>query len=196
VNPDTNGPDCNLAGGRGGWRGFNPGDGGPNYTGCSYGREFYRTLMHVQLGPYLRNKQVFYCPSDKLRSASPSNMSNGLQSYQWFPNWIWNHRGSGFPMIRYATGGDANGRIDLTDDIPSERSDRVSDRMLLIERGAFGWDGPDARNGAGNPAPNANFNHSRGYNAMYFDGHAKTIPYGKKWTTIPATGWPQAIAPR
>jgi prepilin-type processing-associated H-X9-DG protein len=67
--------------------------------------------------------------------------------------------------------------------------------MLFIERGAFGWDGPDARNGAGAPAPNTNFNHSRGYNACYFDGHAKMIPYGKKWSTIPATGWPLALAP-
>src|SRR5687767_40795 len=67
VPPDANGPDCNLNSGGviGGWRGFNPGDGGPNYTGCSYGREFYRTLMHVQLAPYLKNKQVFYCSSDK-----------------------------------------------------------------------------------------------------------------------------------
>ncbi len=192
VNPDANGPDCNLSGGRGGWQGFNPGDGGPNYTGCSYGREFYRTLMHVQLGPYIKNKNIWYCPSDKLRAPSAANMSNGLQSYQWFPNWIWNHRNGGFVLVRYSDGR----TLDLADDNPSEKSDRVSERMIFIERGAFGWDGPDARNGSGNPAPNTNFNHSRGYNALYFDGHAKMVTYGKKWTTIPATGWPIALAPR
>src|SRR5439155_8458241 len=73
-----------------GWLGFNPGDGGPNYTGCAYGGEFYRTLMHVQLGPYTKNKNIWYCPSDKYRSPSAVNIGRGLQSYQWFPNWIYN----------------------------------------------------------------------------------------------------------
>ena len=195
VNPDANGPDCNLVSGtiRGGWAGFNPGDGGPNFGGCSYGREFYRTIMHVQLGPYIKNKQVFYCPSDKTRSATPSNISNGLQSLQWFPNWVFNTWCPGssagasgpFPCVRYPSG-----YVNLNDDPPSGRSDRVSERMLFIERGAFGWDGPDAL------PPNTNFNHSRGYNALYMDGHVKTLTYGKKWTTIPATGWPAARAPR
>jgi prepilin-type N-terminal cleavage/methylation domain-containing protein/prepilin-type processing-associated H-X9-DG protein len=188
VNPDTNGPDCNIVsnGIRGGWQGFNPGDGGPVFTGCSYGREFYRTLMSVQLGPYIKNKNIWYCPSDKTRSPNQSNMANGLQSYQWFPNWIYNTQGTGFPMVRYP-GGQI---VDLGPDPPSERSDRPSDRMLFIERGAFGWDGPDAK------PPNTNVNHTRGYNCVYFDGHAKTITYGRKWTTIPATGWPGADAPK
>jgi prepilin-type N-terminal cleavage/methylation domain-containing protein len=72
------------------WAGFNPGDGGPNYVGCAYGGEFYRTLMKVQLGPYIKNTAIWYCPSDKFRTASAANIALGLQSYQWFPNWVYN----------------------------------------------------------------------------------------------------------
>src|SRR4051794_31489760 len=66
VNPDQNNyaPDNACLDNFGLWKGFNPGDGGPNYVGCSYGGEFYRTLMSVQLGPYIKNKQIWYCPSD------------------------------------------------------------------------------------------------------------------------------------
>jgi len=186
VNPDAN-ADCGSA-----WAGFNPGDGGPAYTGCSYGPEFYRTLMAVQLGPYTKNKQIWYCPSDKVRTPSQSNISRGFQSYQWFPNWIYNtwcpgsSAGSSgpYPCVRYS--GQYRG---LYDDNPSEMSDWVSERMLFIERGAFGWDGPDAT------PPNTNYNHSRGYNVLYFDSHVKTISYGRKWSTLPATGWPPNNAP-
>lgn len=188
VNPDATGPDCGS-----GWAGFNPGDGGPAFTGCSYGTEFYRTLMSVQLGPYIKNKNIWYCPSDKARTPSPSNISQGLQSYQWFPNWIYNTWCPGssagasgpYPCVKYP-----DGYRNLWDDPPSERSDRPADRMLFIERGAFGWDGPDAK-----PA-NSNVNHRRGYNCVFFDGHAKTLTYGRKWSTLPATGWPSAEAPQ
>jgi prepilin-type N-terminal cleavage/methylation domain-containing protein/prepilin-type processing-associated H-X9-DG protein len=198
VNPDVNPypPNNQCLDNFGLWKGFNPGDGGPNYTGCSYGGEFYRTLMNVQMGPYIKNKQVWYCPSDKFRSASAANQALGLQSYQWFPNWIYNTwcPGSsagfpgGFPCVKYG-----DGYHNLFDDPPSEKSDRVSDRMLFIERGAFGWDGPDGSDGA---APNTNYNHARGYNVLYFDSHAKVVPYHRKWTTLPATGWPPNDAPK
>jgi prepilin-type processing-associated H-X9-DG protein len=194
VNPDTNGPDCNLPtsipGVVAGWAGFNPGDGGPNYTGCSYGREFYRTLMTVQLGPYIKNKQIWYCPSDKLRSPNQSNMANGLQSYQWFPNWVfntWCPGGGPFPCVRYP-----DGQHPLGSDNPSAKSDRPAERMLFSERGMFGWDGPDGSMWA---APNGNYNHQQGYNVLYMDGHVKTMTWGKKWTTTPATGWPPDRAP-
>src|SRR3989442_491859 len=53
VNPysDCNGnfETCTCLDNFGLWKGFNPGDGGPDYTGCAYGGEFYRTLMTVQL---------------------------------------------------------------------------------------------------------------------------------------------------
>ncbi len=199
VNPDVNpyssygtpqcidhGPSLGWPGGA--WVGFNPGDGGPDYTGCAYGFEFYRTLMHVQLGPYQKNKNIWYCPSDKYRDPSQRNMAHGAQSYQWFPNWIYNHRNSGFPMVRYP-----DGTIkDLTDELPSERSEWFSERILFTERGVFGWDGADASD----PARRTIFNHSQGYNAVFFDGHAKLINYGRKWTTIPASGWPPDRAPR
>ena len=155
------------------WKGFNPGDGGPNYQGCAYGGEFYRTLMHVQLKPYQKNDNIWYCPSDRFHRMSAYNLGVGLQSYRWFPNWIWNAQNSGFTLCT----------PDLTNMPPGERSDYVSQRILLSERGIVGWDGPDA------PSPNSNYDHSRGYNATFFDSHAKMITYGHKNTTIPMTHW-------
>jgi len=194
VNPDvqsedpngpnyaTGWPDCHIASPD--WTGFNPGDGGPNYVGCDYGGEFYRTLMNVQLGPYIKNKNIWYCPSDKFRTASTYNLQHGLQSYHWFPNWIYNNQNSGFPLVKYP-----DGYHDLTNDPPSERSDSPASRFIFVERGAFGWDGPDAI------PPDTNYNHPRGYNATYMDGHAKLVSYGHKWLTIPATGWPSQDGP-
>src|SRR5262249_22233716 len=73
VNPDQNPykspPDCldSFAPGPLDWKGRDIGDGGPLLSGCAYGYEFYRILMHVQVGPYTKNKQIWYCPSDKYR---------------------------------------------------------------------------------------------------------------------------------
>jgi len=188
------GADCNLlvGGVRGGWAGFNPGDGGPNYSGCSYGREFYRTLMSIQLNPYIKNKNVWYCPSDKRYRPTTQFISQGLMSFHWFPNWVFNNGCPG-NCARYP-----EGFIDLNGDAPSERVNRPAERIILAEYGVFGWDGGDATmdNCQAWTARRTNFNHSRGYNVIYFDGHAKTIPYGKKWTTIPASGWGIACRPQ
>jgi len=167
------------------WIGFDPHDGGAPYVGCGYGGEFYRTLMTVQLGPYIKNTQVWYCPSDKFHRPSKANITTGSQSYHWFPNWVYNGC-CGIDVIypQY------NGAVNLNSDPPSERADHVSERMLFVERGVFGWDGPDAT------PPDTNYNHARGYNAAYFDGHAKLVPYGRKWTTLPASGWPESARPQ
>ncbi len=168
--------------GPGAWKGFVPNDGGLPYYGCGYGGEFYRTLMSVQIFPYTKNKQIWYCPSDKFRSANPSNISKGLQSYQWFPNWVYNvwcpGSSAGYPGPFPCLG------PNLQDSPPSEKVDRVSDRMLFTERGTFGWDGPDYT------PPNSNVNHSKGYNAVYFDSHVKLVVFGRKKTTLPASPWP------
>lgn len=169
------------------WKGFDPKDGGPVYTGCAYGTEFYRTLMSVQIHPYTKNKQIWYCPSDKYRSPTPDMIARGLQSYHWFPAWIYSFRGSWNGFAPYATG------PDLSNDDPSELVDHVATRYFMTERGVFGWDGPDGCSGA---CKNNNGNHTRGYNAIYFDGHAKLVPYGKKWKTIPATGWDPSLSPK
>ena len=199
VNPDVNSNNpstCYDAGSL--WKDFDPKDGGPIYSGCSYGGEFYRTLMNVQNGPYIKNKQIWYCPSDKFRNIGGHSFDPkytdaqlGMQSYQWFPNWVYNTwcpGGGPFPCVKYS-----DGKHDLNNDPPSELSDLVAQRMLFVERGVFGWDGTDGSSGA---APNTNYNHARGYNAAYFDGHAKLVNFGKKWTTLPATGWPPANAPQ
>lgn len=174
-------------------RGFNPGDGGPNYTGCAYGGEFYRHLMNVQVGPYIKNKQIWYCPSDKTRTASLENQQRGLQSYQWFPNWVYNANvGAPFYNVRYP-----DGTTKVLEN-PSEKVDIPAERMLFVERGVFGWDGADATTDTCVPDTGRRsiFNHPRGYNAVYFDGHAKLVNYGKKWGTIPATGWGPNCGPR
>jgi prepilin-type N-terminal cleavage/methylation domain-containing protein/prepilin-type processing-associated H-X9-DG protein len=193
VNPDVNpyAPDNSCLDNLGTWAGFNPGDGGPAYTGCAYGGEFYRTLMHVQLGPYIKNKQIWYCPSDS-RTASAANIGRGLQSYQWFPNWIYN--GCCGIDSRYPDGTFKN----LNADPPSEKSQFYTERILFSERGMFGWDGADATTDACTPwTQRQNVrNHSRGYNAVFFDGHAKIQTYGKKWTTVPASGWGQGCRPQ
>ena len=190
VNPDVNpyAPSNQCLDMTNNLKGFDPGDGGPVFTGCSYGGEFYRTLMTIQLGPYIKNKQIFYCPSDKYRKPTQANISTGMQSYSWFPNWVWNTwcpgSSAGYPGPFACLG------PNLFDDPPSELSDNVSTRYLMTERGNFGWDGADAYSYGGTPAPNNNGNHPRGFNAVYFDGHAKLINYGKKKITLPATSWP------
>lgn len=177
VNPEqqtypSGAPDCfNL------WVGFNPGDGGPNYVGCAYGGEFYRTLMQVQVGPYIKNTAVWYCPSDKIHSNSRTNIGLGKQSYQWFPMWVYNH-----PDL---VGAFCASEPWLTSENPGLKSvSNPSERVLISERGMFGWQGPDAT------PPNTNYNHSTGYNILYHDGHVKTMPYGKKRTTQPRSHWP------
>ena len=168
--------------GPGAWTGFDPKDGGPPYVGCAYGGEFYRTLMSVQVFPYTKNKQIWYCPSDKFRSPDAFNIGNGLQSYQWFPNWVYNvwcpGSTAGYPGPFPCLG------PNLWDSNPSEKVDRVSDRMLFTERGTFGWDGADYI------PPNTNFNHPKGYNAVYFDSHVKLVVFGRKNRTLPASPWP------
>jgi len=194
TNPDVEGDqgwnDCwgnAQSGGPRAWQGFNPGDGGDNYVGCGYGVEFYRTLMQVQLGPYTKNNAIWYCPSDKYRKPSPEFIKKGLQSYFWFPAWIYSFRAGWNPFAPHATG------PDVEREPPSEKADLSASRILMSERGMFGWDGPD---GCGGTCKNTNTNHQRGYNAVYMDGHAKTITFGRKWKTIPASGWPPDQSPR
>lgn len=187
VNPYAPSNQCLDAGG--GYAGVTiPNVPGPQpFTGCRYGFEFYRILMHVQLFPYTKNTQIWYCPSDQYRTPSLTNIGLGAQSYQWFPNWVYNvwcpGSSAGYPGPFPCLG------PNLWDDQPSEMSDRPADRMLFTERGTFGWDGPDA------VPPNNNRNHSRGYNAIYFDGHVKLVVYGRKRNTLPASPWPPPPQP-
>jgi len=150
--------------------------GGPPYSGCKYGFEFYRVLMHLQLGPYIKNFGVWYCPSDKVTRPSDQNILVGNQSYQWFPMWVYNHSG--------LVGAFCASPPFLNTDPPSARADIPAQRTLFSEKGIFGWEGPDAT------PPNLNVNHEQGYNILYFDGHVKTMVYGRKKTTTPRSHWP------
>jgi prepilin-type N-terminal cleavage/methylation domain-containing protein/prepilin-type processing-associated H-X9-DG protein len=167
---------------------------GPAMTGCTYGFEFYRFLMHIQLGPYTKNQNIWYCPSDRKFRPSPENIAHGAQSYHWLTQWIYNVCQTGWPFacVRY-DGGETRSLQNMN---PGENSEFVAERIILTERGAFGWNGPDIVGPELAPGFRNNINHSRGYNAVYFDGHAKLIPYGRKWKTVPATGWPPENAPQ
>jgi len=176
-------------------------DGGQPLSGCAYGGDFYRVLMSIQLFPYIKNKQIWYCPSDKYRRPTPGNIALGAQSYQWFPNWVYNisdwcASGAPFPCVRY--GGQAGvvgsgEQRPLNNQPVGELSEWVSERVIFVERGSFGWDGAD---GCGGACKNSNTNHSRGFNAVFFDGHAKMQVFGSKWKVLPAMGWPPEQAPR
>jgi prepilin-type N-terminal cleavage/methylation domain-containing protein/prepilin-type processing-associated H-X9-DG protein len=184
-----------------------PGVPGPVFTGCQYGVEFYRILMYAQLHPYVKSVQVYYCPSDKVTRPTPANLEIGKQSYHWFPNWIYNETcpanatvaASGFPCVKYAEGVN-----DLSLDPANERSAFSARRILMGERGIFGWDDPAAQQGASYSITvgsvlqqgQISVNHQHGYNAMFFDGHVKLQNYRSKWTTLPASGWPPSQAPQ
>ncbi len=177
--PSWGGVQCLDAGG--GYRGATiPGLPGPPLTGCRYGFEFYRILMHMQINPYTKNIQIWYCPSDKFRTADTRHIQHGVQSYQWFPMWVYNHTGlvSGFC-------GTAPFLENENPDLKSVQA--PAERTLLSERGIFGWDGPDGCNGT---CRNNNNNHSTGYNILYHDGHVKHMPFGRKRQTMPRSHWP------
>ncbi len=161
--------------------------------GC-YGYRFYRFLMNIQLKPYIKTRTIFYCPSGNVKG-SVANQDLGRQTYTWFPNWVYN--GSvGWPMVNYGDTTSPEYRNLGTDPV-GEGSNWVADRYFFVEYGVFGWDGQDARNDANQPWKDryGNSNHAQGFNAAYFDGHAKLVKFGSKWKTTPASGWPAAGAP-
>jgi prepilin-type N-terminal cleavage/methylation domain-containing protein/prepilin-type processing-associated H-X9-DG protein len=177
------------------WTGMTtPNPGGNKLTGCTYGYEFYRFLMHLQLGTYSKNQNIWYCPSDPKFDPTPQNIAIGAQSYHMVVNWIYNVCQPGWPFacVKYPDG--TNKPLQNLE--TGENSDYVSERILLTERGAFGWNGPDIVPPELAPGFKTDVNHSQGYNAVFFDGHAKLITYGKKFKTIPATGWPPENAPQ
>lgn len=179
--------------------------GNPDPTLC-YGHRFYRFLMNKQLNGYVKARQMWYCPSSPVKY-SAANADAGIQSYNWFPNWVFNvwcpGSGAGFPgplpCANYGTANAPEYRNTWAQPV-SESTEWVAERTILVERGVFGWDGPDsyADDGVTTPYPGrqANVNHMTGYNCVFFDGHAKLAPYGRKWSMTPATGWPASRCPQ
>ena len=134
-------------------------------TGCAYGGEFYRTLMTIQMGPYLRTSRSSTAPPTNSAGRSAEQHQQGAAVLSVVRNWIWNSNQSGtFFNIKYP-----DGTTKVLDN-PSEKSEFVTERQIFIERGAFGWDGPDGY--TCQHIPNTNYNHARGYNCIYGDGHA------------------------
>ncbi|MHB1459708.1 MAG: type II secretion system protein [Armatimonadota bacterium] len=163
---------------------------------CGDNARFYRFLMNYQLANYLKAPSMWYCPSSQIKNTA-NNKAQGLQTYVWATNWIYNTCDGSNPCVNYGTAADPEYR-NLSTDPMSDSSNYVSDRMLLADYGLMGWDGPDARDDNNNPATDrANRrNHDRGYNVVYFDGHAGLVKFGRKWLTTPATGWPASMAPQ
>jgi prepilin-type processing-associated H-X9-DG protein len=143
----------------------------------AYGWGRYRALLKA-LKPYVGSYQIWFCPSDRYREPTQENWEKGAQSYHRFPNWIWNSHGSGFDFLGPS----------LDDAPPDENTPRSSERIFFSERGIFGWDGPDSTL-AQDSANRLNFNHPAGYNALFFDGHVRTLHWGGKRGTLPATHW-------
>lgn len=163
---------------------------------CGDNARFYRILMNYQLKNYIKSSSMWYCSSSQVKN-NPQNQAQGLQTYVWAPNWIYNTCDGTYTCVNYGTATDPEYR-NLTNDPLSDSSNYVSERMLLADIGVMGWDGPDARDDNNNPvSARASFrNHDRGYNVVYLDSHAGLTKFGMKWRTTPATGWPPAMAPK
>ena len=163
---------------------------------CGDNARFYRFLMAYQLKSYVKSDQMWYCPSSRVKYTT-ANYNQGLQSYTWAPNWIYNQCDGTYPCVNYGTTDSPEYR-NLTNEPLGLSSNYVSERILLADYGVMGYDGSDARDDNNNPASAryGNRNHERGYNAVYFDGHAKLQKYGAKFTTTPATGWPSSACPQ
>ncbi|MHB1462668.1 MAG: hypothetical protein ACYC1M_15370 [Armatimonadota bacterium] len=169
--------------------------------GC-FGHRFYKFLMHVQLQPYSKNLQNWYCPGDHTNLPTPENMAKGAQSYQWITGWVYNVQcdnpaiGSVFECRNYGSSMYPQTR-DLYEQPVGLNSQWVPERMLLTDRGVFGFQGTEAKGDDGQPleAGMMKRNHDDGYNVLYFDGHTGFLPWGQQWNTLPATGWPPSSMP-
>jgi prepilin-type N-terminal cleavage/methylation domain-containing protein len=137
-----------------------------------YGNRWY-IGMYAALNPYIKNEQLWVCPSDPDGNVSNLGPAEGWTSYHWFPCWIYNN------------GTDAD-FVDTGPALkpPDENVSRPSERLLYGETGIFGWDGPAEHGG------NGVYNHETGYNGVYMDGHAKLVNYGQRHQTLPDTHWP------
>ncbi len=175
-------------------------------NGC-YGWLFYDFLMNRQLANYTKTKVIWYCPSDRTKP-TPANISAGYQSYWWIPNTAANTwcPGSsagypgGVPCCNYNPGGAVPEYRNLWDQPVKADTEWVAERIVMGELGVFGFDGPDSVTDDGSTSPypgRENMrNHNNGYNCIYFDGHAKMVPWGRKWKNTPATGWPYSQVPQ
>ncbi len=135
---------------------------GANLDGGCYGYRFYRFLINRQLGSYMKSRQMWYCPSSRVKY-STANADLGAQTYDWFPNWVYNvwcpgssagYPGS-FPCVNYAPGAATPEYRNLWNQPVSDSTEWVADRVILAEQGLYGWDGPDsyADDGVTTPYP-------------------------------------------
>lgn len=138
-----------------------------------YGNQFYRGQYNA-LNPYIKNTQIWICPSDSNGNVNNIGPVQGWVSYHWFPCWVFN---DGNPAGYPEKGPNVGNRPAM------DTEDLSAQRIMYGEYGIFGWDGA---------MPNGDYrgNHPQGYNAIYMDGHAKLVVWGQRRNTIPATDWP------
>jgi len=150
--------------------------GDPNWDLSYYGDRFYRGQVKA-LNPYIKNYQVWVCPSERDSSITDPNLGPpaGFVSYIWFTNWVWNN------------GTDADGFPDTGPMLgpPDENEPHPSRRLLYGEGGIYGWEGPSDFDSRFNDW----YNHMEGYNGIFMDGHAKLVTWGQRTQTLPDTGW-------
>jgi prepilin-type N-terminal cleavage/methylation domain-containing protein len=187
--------DGNFAGNNRNWEdGWQDGNIPGTWAGNSVGYTFDQYLVGA-LNAYVKNYQIWTCPSDKLSATSwgsqgqPAGLAatpeNGCISYHWFPCWVFNAAGQPFPQRVYP---DTNAVKDCS--TPPTMTDPLSsDRMLFGEFwGLFGWYGPTAYGGNGGGLE-TQINHQQGVNEVYEDGHAKFVTWGQRMNTVPDTYW-------
>jgi prepilin-type N-terminal cleavage/methylation domain-containing protein/prepilin-type processing-associated H-X9-DG protein len=145
---------------------------GSNWDLDYYGNFYYRGQVQA-LDPYIKNLQIWICPSDTDPNVNDPTLGplQGWVSYDWFANWVWNDGDSAYPDTGPVLG------------TPMDDDQYASERILYGETGIYGWDGDwCGQHGARN--------HETGYNAVFFDGHAKLITWGQRVNTLPDTHWP------
>ncbi|MFQ6132525.1 MAG: type II secretion system protein [Armatimonadota bacterium] len=149
VNKDGGNTGCNAADPNDWWR-------------C-YGNLFYKWQV-AALDPYIRNLELWRCPSDSNGNVNNIGPAEGWVSYHWFVKWVWNDGDPGYPD----TGPNLNW--------PKDEDTHAADRILYGEYGIFGWAG-------------TNGNHDTGYNCCFFDGHAKLVKFEERGRYLPDSHW-------
>jgi prepilin-type N-terminal cleavage/methylation domain-containing protein/prepilin-type processing-associated H-X9-DG protein len=135
----------------------------PNTWMNCYGNLFYKYMVNA-INPYIRNMQLWTCPSDGDGNVNNIGPTEGWVSYHWFVKWVYNDGDPGYP--------DTGPNLD-----PPKTTDRnAASRIIYGEYGIFGWEGN-------------NGNHDNGYNCSFFDGHAKLVKFGERGSYLPDSHW-------
>jgi len=145
-----------------------------------------------QLQPYIKNTQIFRCPSGTTSHAAPYSLLQTSYVSLWYPAAWW---GSGYAD---ALGGSVidGGQYDYSYP-PAPDLGGTAFTQALCKRPAeamFCLEGYGAQNPAnlnqgtigfsGFSAPGESYRHNEGCNLNYFDGHAKWATASRIWSSV------------